>query len=68
MVIVQQLGSTALWGVAVTAMILALMWVVDRIHPIDFKAEIERGNMAAALYLAALTIVIGATMIAMALA
>ncbi len=64
----QLMGSTLVWGVAVTLMILALMSVVDRIHPIDFRAEIQRGNVAAAIYFAALTAVIGATVIAMALA
>ncbi len=64
----QRMLDTLVWGVGVTFVILALMWVVDRVHPIDFRAEIEKGNVAAAIYFAAIALVIGATMIAMAIA
>jgi uncharacterized membrane protein YjfL (UPF0719 family) len=60
--------DTLVWGIGVTLIILALMWLVDRLHPIDFRREIERGNVAAAVYFAAIALIIGATMIAMAIA
>jgi uncharacterized membrane protein YjfL (UPF0719 family) len=59
--------ATAGWGVGITLGILVLTWAFDRIHPIDFKTEIERGNVAAAIYMAAYIIVIGAALIAMAI-
>ena len=63
----QRMLEALAWGVGVTFVILALMWVVDRLHPIDFRAEIEKGNVAAAIYFGVIAVVIGATMIAMAI-
>lgn len=43
--------SSIVWAAIGVAILIAASWVFDKLHPIDFHAEIKRGNTAAALFL-----------------
>lgn len=51
--------SSVVWAIIGVAILLGAIWLFDRIHPINFNAEIQRGNTAAAVLLGAVVIGIG---------
>lgn len=59
-----QLLLTLLWTVAGVLLILGGTWLFDQLTPIDYRAEIRRGNVAAGLVLAAVTLAVAAVVVA----
>lgn len=62
--VLPQLLLTLLWTVAGVLLILAGTWLFDLLTPIDYRAEIRRGNVAAGLVLAAVTLSVTAVVVA----
>ena len=59
-----QLLLTLLWTVVGVLLILGGTWLFDRLTPIDYRAEIHRGNVAAGLVLAAVILAVAAVVVA----
>ena len=57
-------ASSIVWAVIGVAILIGAAWVFDRFHPIEFQAEIKRGNVAAALFLS--SVVLGISLIVFA--
>ncbi len=53
-----------IWAFIGVVILLAAIWLFDRIHPIDFSAEIKGGNAAAAILLG--SVVLGLSLIVFA--
>ncbi|MFM7086594.1 MAG: DUF350 domain-containing protein [Cyanobium sp.] len=62
--VLPQLLLTLLWTVVGVLLILGGTWLFDLLTPIDYRAEIRRGNVAAGLVLAAVTLSVTAVVVA----
>ncbi len=58
---VDSLASSIIWAFIGVLLVIAAVWFFDRIHPIDFHGEIEKGNVAAAVFLG--SVVLGISLI-----
>ena len=47
------IGETIGWTVLGTVLLYLGVWLYDRLDPIDYSAEIRRGNLAAGITMAA---------------
>lgn len=50
------IGAVVFWALLGMFLLLIADHIIDRIDPIDFDAEIKKGNIAAAIVMAALII------------
>ncbi|HEY9738287.1 MAG TPA: DUF350 domain-containing protein [Trichocoleus sp.] len=64
MIILERVASTAGWTVLAVLLLYGSVRLFDLIDPIDYRAEVRKGNLAAALIVAALLIAIAAIIIA----
>jgi uncharacterized membrane protein YjfL (UPF0719 family) len=62
--IVQRLLAALGWTFASVIIFYAGSWFYDLLDPIDYRKEIENGNIAAGIKMAAVTIAIAAIVIA----
>jgi uncharacterized membrane protein YjfL (UPF0719 family) len=60
----QRLAACLGWTMAGVLIFYAGAWFYDLLDPIDYKKEIENGNIAAALKMAAVTLAIAAIVVA----
>ncbi len=51
-------ASSIVWAAIGVAILIAATWVFDKVHPINFQQEIQRGNVAAGLFLSSVVIAI----------
>lgn len=62
--VAQQLFSTIGWALAGVLIFVAGTRLYDLLDPIDYRAEIKRGNVAAAIKLGAVTLGLAAIVVA----
>ena len=62
-----QLALTFGWAFVGVMLILAGTWLFDRLTPIDYPAEIRKGNVAAGLVVASVVISITAVVVSVVL-
>jgi uncharacterized membrane protein YjfL (UPF0719 family) len=62
--IVQRLLGALGWTFASVIIFYAGAWLYDLLDPIDYRKEIENGNIAAGIKMAAVTLAIAAIVIA----
>ena len=58
-----QLALTFGWAFVGVMLILAGTWLFDRLTPIDYRAEIRKGNVAAGLVVASVVLSITAVVV-----
>ncbi len=54
--ILTNVGSVVFWALIGVVLLVAAYHLIDRIEPVDFQAEIRRGNVAAAVVVGAMII------------
>lgn len=52
--LLSQVGSVIFWALVGVIILLAADHIIDRVDPLDFDAEIKKGNIAAAIVMSAL--------------
>ena len=62
-----QLALTFGWAFVGVMLILAGTWLFDRLTPIDYRAEIRKGNVAAGLVVASVVLSITAVVVSVVL-
>lgn len=62
-----KLAETVAWSVAGVLILLGSLWLFDRIDPTDFRQEIQDGNIAAGIILAAIILAISGIIVAILL-
>ena len=62
-----QLALTFGWAFVGVMLILAGTWLFDRLTPIDYRAEIRKGNVAAGLVVASVVLSITAVVLSVVL-
>ena len=62
-----QLALTFGWAFVGVMLILAGSWLFDRLTPIDYRAEIRKGNVAAGLVVASVVLSITAVVVSVVL-
>ena len=62
-----QLALTFGWAFVGAMLILAGTWLFDRLTPIDYRAEIRKGNVAAGLVVASVVLSITAVVVSVVL-
>ena len=62
-----QLALTFGWAFVGVMLILAGTWMFDRLPPIDYRAEIRKGNVAAGLTVASVVLSITAVVVSVVL-
>ena len=62
-----QLALTFGWAFVGVMLILAGTWLFDRLTPIDYRAEIRKGNVAAGLVVASVVLSITAVVVSLVL-
>ena len=65
--ITAQLALTFGWAFVGVMLILAGTWLFDRLTPIDYRAEIRKGNVAAGLVVASVVLSITAVVVSVVL-
>ncbi|MFL0782461.1 MAG: DUF350 domain-containing protein [Prochlorococcus sp.] len=62
--VLEQLLLTVFWTIVGVLLILGGTWLFDRLTPIDYRAEIRKGNTAAGVVVAAIIVAVGAVVVA----
>ena len=62
-----QLALTFGWAFVGVMLILAGTWLFDRLTPIDYRAEIRKGNVAAGLVVASVVLSITSVVVSVVL-
>ncbi|MFL0789351.1 MAG: DUF350 domain-containing protein [Prochlorococcus sp.] len=62
--VLAQLLLTVFWTIVGVLLILGGTWLFDRLTPIDYRAEIRKGNTAAGVVVAAIIVAVGAVVVA----
>ncbi|MDX2228919.1 MAG: DUF350 domain-containing protein [Leptolyngbyaceae cyanobacterium bins.349] len=60
----QKFAETVAWSVAGVLLLFGSLWLFDRLDPTDFRKEIQDGNLAAGVILAAIILAIAAIVVA----
>jgi len=63
----QKFAETLAWSIAGVLILFASLWIFDRLDPTDFRKEIQDGNVAAGIILAAMILSIAAIVVAILL-
>lgn len=63
----QKFAETLAWSIAGVVILFACLWIFDRLDPTDFRKEVQDGNVAAGIILAAMIIAIAAIIVAILL-
>lgn len=56
---VQKILETLLWAIVGIVVLYGSVWLFDRLDPINYREEIQRGNLAAGVIMAAIILSIG---------
>jgi len=59
----QKFAETIAWSVVGVLILFGSLWLFDRLDPTDFRKEIQDGNIAAGVILAALIVAIAAIIV-----
>jgi uncharacterized membrane protein YjfL (UPF0719 family) len=63
----QKFAETLAWSIAGVLILFVSLWIFDRLDPTDFRKEIQDGNIAAGIILAAMITAIAAIIVAILL-
>lgn len=61
--VIETIGPTVGWTVLAVVLFYGGLQLFDRLDPIDYRAQIERGNLAAGLLLSAVVVSLAAIVI-----
>lgn len=63
----QKLVETIGWSIIGVLLFLGSLWLFDRLDPTDYRREIQEGNIAAGIIVAAIILAISAIVVAILL-